>query len=293
MNQPITKPPTTPPIDFDDTLKGIKVLLQGPTGTGKTHIIGTLVDTGLEVFYLGIDSGMESLIGYYRDKNKPIPANLHWRQMATADWSFQSMISAAENTLNMTYDALTRVNDNYKNQYNQFINLLRNLADFQDDRTGQRFGPVDKWGTDRVLVIDALTGINTCVMSMVVGTKPVVSPGEWQVGMQHVEKFLKKLVDTKMHFILLAHIEREMDEVNGGTKITVSTLGRKLGPKISPMFGDVILTVREGAKWTWSTANSQADLKTRNLPVQDGIIPDLGQIVRKWESRGGKRTPSP
>jgi len=150
---------------------------------------------------------------------------------------------------------------------------------------------VDTWGTDKVFVIDALVGINTCVMSMVVGTKPVVSPGEWQVGMQHVEKFIKKLVSMRCHFILISHIEREIDEVEGGTKITVGTLGRKLAPKLPPMFGDVILAQRQGAKWHWSTANAQADLKTRNLPYAEGIPPDFGAIIRKWESRGGKRLP--
>jgi hypothetical protein len=270
-------------------LKGVKILLEGPTGTGKTFSIGTLVDTGINVFYLGIDSGMEALIGYYTDRGKPIPPNLHWHQMNTADWDFQTLIGAAENVANMTFDSLAKVNDPRKSQYNQFIRLLRALTDFPDDRTGQKFGAVDKWGTDRVLVIDALTGINTCVMSIVVGTKPVVAPGEWQIGMDQVAKFLKKLVDMPCHFLLIAHVERELDEVMGGTKITVGTLGKRLAPKIPPMFGDVILCVRDGAKWTWSTANSQADLKTRNLPVSDGIAPDLGQIIRKWESRGGRR----
>jgi AAA domain len=249
------------------------------------------VDTGLEVFYLSIDSGRESLIGYYTDRSKPVPANLHWHDMATADWSWQSMIAAAENTTNLTYESLAKITDPYKSQYNQFINLLKTLTDFPaDDLGGRKFGAVDKWGADKVLVIDSLTGINTCVMSAVIGTKPVAAPGEWQVGMQHIEKFLKKLVEMRCHLVLLAHIEREMDETMGGTKITVSTLGKKLAPKISPMFGDVILAKREGTKWHWSTADSQSDLKTRNLPVAEGIKPDFGQIISKWESRGGRRT---
>lgn len=277
--------------DDASILKGVKVLLEGPTGTGKTHSLGTLVDTGLEVFYLGIDSGRESLMGYYSDKGKPVPANLHWHDMETADWSFKSMISAAENTTNMTFDSLTRVIDPYKNQYNQFIKLLTFFTDFIDDNTSKKYGPVDSWGTDKVLVVDALVGINTCVMSAVVGTKPVVSPGEWQVGMQHVEKLIKKFVSMRCHFVLISHVEREIDEVEGGTKITVGTLGKKLAPKLPPMFGDVILAQRQGAKWHWSTANAQADLKSRNLPVAEGIVPNFGQIISKWESRGGRRTP--
>lgn len=268
----------------------MKVLLEGPTGTGKTHAIGTLVDSGLEVFYLSIDSGRESLIGYYTDRQKPVPANLHWHDMETADWSFETMIAAATNTTNLTYDALSRVNDPYKSQYNQYVKLLTALHDFPDDRTGKRFGDASTWGTDRVLVVDALTGVNTCVMAMVVGTKPVVSPGEWGVGMQHVEKLIKKFVSMRCHFVLLAHVEREIDEIAGGQKITVGTLGKKLAPKLPPMFGDVILAQRQGLKWVWSTADSQSDLKGRNLPVAEGLKPDFGQIIAKWESRGGRRT---
>lgn len=289
MNTVTLVPP--PPPKEDSVLKGVKILLEGPTGTGKTHSLGTLVDTGLEVFYLGIDSGRESLMGYYKDRGKPIPANLHWHDMETADWSFQSMIAAATNTTNMTYASLANVIDPYKSQYNQFIQLLTKLTDFPDDSTGRKFGPVDSWGLDKVFVIDALVGVNTCVMSAVVGTKPVVSPGEWGVGMQHVEKFIKKLVSMRCHFVLISHVEREIDEVEGGTKITVGTLGKKLAPKLPPMFGDVILAQRAGAKWHWSTANTQADLKTRNLPVAEGIPPDFSQIIKKWESRGGRRTP--
>jgi hypothetical protein len=289
MNTIVT--PLQPAPQDTSILKGVKVLLEGPTGTGKTFDIGTLVDTGLETFYLGIDSGRESLVGYYTDRGLPIPPNLHWHDMATADWTWESMIRAAEQTTNLTYESLTKVIDPYKSQYNQFVNLLKTLTDMPDDRAaGKKYGPVDKWGTDRVLVIDSLSGINTCVMSAVIGTKPVAAPGEWQVGMQHVEKFLKKLVDMRCHFVLLAHVERELDEVMGGTKITVGTLGKRLAPKIPPLFGDVILAQREGTKWHWSTANTQSDLKTRNLPVADGIPPDFGAIIRKWESRGGRRT---
>ncbi|MFM9673602.1 hypothetical protein, partial [Streptomyces galilaeus] len=92
-------------------------------------------------------------------------------------------------------------------------------------------------------------------------------------------------------FVLLSHVERETDPVVGGTKITVSTLGRALAPVIPSKFSDVILASRDGAKWAWNTANSLADLKTRNLPVQDGLPPSFGPIIEKWKSRGGRISP--
>ena len=76
----------------------------------------------------------------------------------------------------------------------------------------------------------------------------------------------------------------------GGVKITVSTLGRALAPKIPPMFSDVILSYREGTKFFWSTANAQADLKARNLPLAEGQTQDFKVILDKWISRGGKLT---
>lgn len=287
----ISSPPS-PSSAEPSLLPGVKVLLEGPTGTGKTYSIGTLVDTGIETFYLGIDSGMEALLGFFTDSGRAIPPNLRWHQMSTSDPPFEAMIQSAEQTNRNTFESLTKVQDPRKADYNHFVTLLRALVNFHDDRTGADFGPIDSWGPNRVLVIDALTGINTCARALVVGAKPVIAPGEWQVAMDHIEKLLKKLIDTRCHFVLLAHVEREMDEVLGGTKITVGTLGKRLAPKIPPMFSDVILAERQGASWTWTTANNLADLKTRNLPVANGLQPTFRAILDRWESRGGRRSPT-
>jgi hypothetical protein len=96
------------------------------------------------------------------------------------------------------------------------------------------------------------------------------------------------LCDYSLHFVLISHIERETDLVQGGSKITVSTLGVKLAPKIPLLFSDVILAKRNGAVWTWSTADPSADLKTRNLPVAENLLPSFAPIVAKWQSRGGR-----
>lgn len=274
-------------------LPGVNVLLEGPTGTGKTYSIGTLVDTGIEVFYLSLESGMETLLGYWTDRKLPVPPNLHWHQLKVSDYSIAAMLPDARRINETTFESLTRLIDPNKSKHNQFITLLEVLNNFKDQRTGQFFGSVDSWGPDRVLVIDALTGINNCVMSLVVGAKPVKAPGEWQIGMDQLERLIKQLCDgCKCHFVLLAHVEREIDEVFGGQKITVGTLGKRLAPKLPPMFSDVILAVREGNKFSWSTANNLADLKARNVPIADGIQSNFKQIIEKWESRGGRRTPT-
>ena len=75
---------TTP----SQSLPGFNVMLMGPAGSGKTHAIGTLVDAGLEVFYLALEPGLESLLGYWTDRGKPIPDNLHWHTLKAPDTSF-------------------------------------------------------------------------------------------------------------------------------------------------------------------------------------------------------------
>lgn len=269
-------------------LPGVNVLVEGPTGTGKTTSLKTLADSGLEVFALFTESGVESLAGAYTDNGKEIPPNVHWHVLPRPPASFETMAQAAQTINQLDLAALSKIQDPNRGKHNQFISLLRALSDFPCDRTGAKFGPVDGWGTGRVLAIDSLTGINPIALSLVCGGKPVRSMSDWGIAMDQIEKLIRQLCDgCRCHFVLTAHVERETDQVFGGVKITVSTLGKALAPKIPPMFSDVILSYREGTKFLWSTANGQADLKARNLPIADGLPQDFTQIINRWRSRGG------
>lgn len=273
----------------DQALAGFNVALMGPAGTGKTHAIGTLVDAGVEVFYLALEPGLESLIGYYKDKGKPVPANLHWHTLAAPKASFTEMMENATKINTMSLESLAKMSDPKRSSHNQFIGLLGVLNDFPCDRTKQKFGSVSEWTTKRCLVIDGLAGLGRAAMALVVGGKPVKSQSDWGIAQDQIEKLLRMLCDNcETNFVLIAHIEREKDEVLGGVKIMVSTLGAKLAPKIPAMFSDVVLAVRQGDKYHWDTGNTQADLKTRNLPIKSDLPPDFRQIVNKWLSRGGK-----
>ena len=268
------------------TLPGVNVLLMGPSGTGKTHAIGTAVDLGIEVFYLALESGMESLLGYWTDHGKPIPANLHWHKVAAPAASFDAMIANAKNINMLNLDSLAKMSDPNKSKHNQFISLLEAMNNFPDDRTGEKFGPVNTWDQSRLLVIDGATGLSQCAMSLVIGGKAVTNQSDWGIAQGQIEKFTRMVCDScPCHFVLIAHVERETDAVLGGVKLMVSTLGKALAPKFPSMFSDVILTERSGDKWTWNTASAMADVKTRNLPIKSDNQPDFKLIFDKWLSR--------
>jgi hypothetical protein len=269
-------------------LSGVNVLLEGPTGTGKTYALGTIADSGVELFLLFTESGLETFLGYWTDRGLEVPSRVHWHVLGRPKEAFAVMAATAKHINEVTQESLHKMQDTNRAKHNQFVGLLTALADFPDDRTGQRFGSVDSWGPDRCLALDSLTGINPIALSLVVGGKPVKSQADWGIAMDQVEKLVRQLTDgCKCHFVLTAHVERETDMVLGGSKITVSTLGVKLAPKIPPMFSDVILASRAVTKFEWSTANAQADLKARNLPIADHIDPTFAPIFAKWKSRGG------
>lgn len=278
--------------DSYSLLSGVNVLIEGPTGTGKTHSIGTLVDTGVEVFFLALESGIESLVGYYTDRGLAVPDNLHWHVLKLGTGSggaFAQQLDAAQRIGAQTQESLYKMQDFNRATNNPFLQVLQLLANFTDQRGGKSYGDVSTWGPNRAVVMDGLTGLGSFAMAMVIGTKPLRSQTDWGLAQGVVEKCLRSLCDQcKCHFVLIGHVERETDLVFGGVKITVQTLGKALPPLIPPMFSDVILAVREGTKWSWSTAHAMADLKTRNLTVADGIQPDFKLIINKWMSRGGK-----
>lgn len=268
-------------------LPGCNVLLMGPAGTGKTHSIGTVVDLGYDVHFFAFEAGSETLRGYYTDRGLPIPDNLHISTVKAATSSWSEMADNAKYVNTLPYETLKKMGDPNRSKYDQFEKFLRTFNDVTSD-DGRKWGSVDTWGTDKVVVIDGLTGLGNAAMKAVIGGKADRDQKDWGLAQNLLENFLRRMCDDcPCHFILLAHVERETDPVLGGTKIMVSTLGRALPPKLPSMFGDVILTVREGAKWTWDTASALADLKTRNLAWAANQPPTFKPIFDKWKARGG------
>lgn len=271
---------------LNPTYPGFNCVVMGPPGTGKTFALSTLADAGLETFVLFLEPGLESLIAAWTDRGRPIPPNIHWHYLEARQRSFAEMEAMAGRVGRLDLKALANYRDVRRGDYNRFEALYACLNNFTDQRTGQSFGPVDKWDNSRVLVIDGATGIGDAAMEMMTGDKPVRDKSDYGIAQNNMMTLIHKLTSgCRCHFVLLAHVERQIDEVMGGVKLMPSTPGKAIQGIITQPFSDVILSRREGATFWWDTADSSADLKTRNLPIQSKLPADFGAIYQRWKAR--------
>jgi hypothetical protein len=257
---------------------GSKTLLIGASGAGKTTAIGSLAKTGLETFCIFTDPNYH-VLGQLSCKD-----GMHKAYLPPADMTFDALYDAADKVSKLTVEALCAQKSADKGNYTQFLKLITLCRNYKCDVCAKEFGAIDSWGTDRAFVLDGLSGLSIMSRDLTVGSKPAMHPGEWGIAQNNVEKFVQKCATgLKAHFVLIAHLEKEIDEVAGTSKLMASTLGRKLAPKLPWMFSDVILATREGAKFGWSTDMSGVDVKPTNLPRGSNLEPSFVPLIKRWK----------
>ena len=262
------------------------MLLLGDTGDGKTSAIVTLIEAGITPFILFTEPGM-STIGA-RLAELGLEDKVHWHYISQGGAGWGEMEKMAKNVNTMPFEAITKMQDPNKRKYTQWFDVLQNCANFRCDRTGETFGDVTEWGTDRALCIDSLSGLNQLAMNNTKGSRPTTSMPEWMMAQDTLERFVNKLcTDLKCHMVMTAHLEREQDEVTGGVTLMASTLGKKLAPKMPRNFDDVIRCKRTGTDFSWSTAEGNCSVKARNIPIAQGQKPSFVTLIKGWQTNGG------
>lgn len=272
-------PASTPPAY---TLPGPSILLEGPTGSGKTHCLTTLIECGIKPFILFTEPGMRTISQYECPQ-------LHYKYIPPARTSWENLLDNAKKINTLDLKSLSSLTDINKRKHTQFLEVINACNNFICDRCGEQFGDVMNWTTDRAFCLDSLSGLNIMAMEMVVGTKPVKSMSDWGIAMDNLERLINTLSSSTLcTFVLTSHLEREVDEVLGGVKLMVSTLGKKVAPRLPRFFDDVIMCENKPEGWVWSTANPQADLKNRNLAKSPNLPPSFKPLIDKWLSEGGQ-----
>lgn len=265
---------------------GFKVMIVGDSGVGKTYSIRTLVDSGITPFIIFTENGMRSLGDVPKE-------SLHWHYLPPADLSWGDMKKIGQSVNTSTYEDLAANKAGLQKQkHTQLLKLFDLCDNFVCQRTGKEFGPISKWGTDRALILDSLSGLALMAKGLTVGAKPTLHQGEWNVAMNQIEGVVNKFcMQLYCHFVLIAHSEREMDPVAGSVKIYPSSLGAKLSPKLPRYFDEVVYADKIDGKFTWATAHRMAVTKNRNLPYAESLPPTFRGIVDGWKKAGGEISP--
>jgi len=263
---------------------GMNILLLGPPGTGKTTSLKTLLEVpNLNIGCIFTEPRYDILGARFLDDPR-----VHWKYIApsAAGWDVLKTLAQQVNTLSS--ESLQKLSPVRPREHLQYLEVVNQCNAFEDQR-GENFGDTLDWGTDWALVIDGLTGLSKMARKLRVGAKVALTQPEWGASMQMIVEFLDTLTTTTTcHLIVLAHVERESDELTGGTKLMVSTLGRKIAPTLPTNFGDVILSTKETDKFYWDTADSRADLKAGFTPIQSKLPPSFRPLFDKWQAAGGK-----
>lgn len=277
--------PPLPPHTID--LRPPSTLLMGPGGTGKTTSICTLLACGLAVRMLATEPTAPNRVIQECIKRNIDYSRFHWCLISPTVPKWGSLIEAAKLTNTFSLAQLADLKGGIaKQDGQQWIKMLENIANFRSDRNGQEMGDATEWDPDTAFVIDGLTGLSDMARLLTVGLKPNPAPGEWGVMQQHVLNLIKKLcADCNCFFVLIAHVEREANEITGMPTITASTLGAKLAPKLPPQFTTVIYAKRDKDKFLWDTAAQGADTKQGDLPFQENLPPDFRPIVEGFRTR--------
>lgn len=272
-------------------MKPPSVLIMGRPGSGKSWAITTAIEAGLDTFVIVTEpNGMDSVLDAMEQKKLPIE-KLHWHYIQPVAAGWEGLLASAKRVNISSYEDISNLKQGIeKSQCTQFIELLNTCQNFIDDRTGEAFGNVSLWDASRCLVLDSLSGLNEMAWTLTVGLKPAAHMGEWGVAMDIEKKFLYELTSNlSCFFVLTAHVDREMNEVDGSVEKTIGALGKKNADKIARFFSEIVMAWRDkDGRFYWSTADMTAALKNRGLKFDAKIDPSLVAIFNIHQRRLAK-----
>lgn len=273
-------------------------ILAGASGSGKTAAIATQLMYGMEVFVIVTEpDGVASLLDACERLKAPVD-KLHWAQCFPHASGWMDLEEMLIKVNSLDQEGLAKQRDMGKSTFKDAaMSMLRAFKNFHCDRTGKDYGDVSKFDDKCYLNVDTLTGWCEIGWGCVVGYKPTANQGEWGIA-QNVVLSMMRTVNSgrRCFFNLNAHIEKEMDEMLGVKKITLSAIGAKMAPKIPKDFSEIIKTERimltdTKAEFRWSTLDIGMDLKNRALPINAKMKADFGPIIEAYRRRVKFATP--
>ena len=273
---------------------GIKALILGDSGSGKTYLMASLIEAGLEVFHLGLEPARATIAKAIKDKLKTSPnldfTKYHYLDLPALQVSFKSMNDTATKLNTLSFKAICDLEGLNRDQTRTFTKLLDILSNYKEGDVS--FGSVDKWDNNRAIVVDSLSALNIMAKTLIAGQNPALSPSQWNMAQDTVRTLLNKLCfDCNCHVFVLGHLEPEKDEVSGMVKNMPSTLGKKLGPELGRYFDEVVVTKKTETGFVISSKESNTVTKNRYFPTSNSLPPSLVPLIREWREVNHLKAP--
>jgi hypothetical protein len=294
MTEPTTNLPAWLLEEEASITPGIKALILGDSGSGKTYLMASLIEAGLEVFHIGLEPARPTIAKAIKDKLKLNPkldfSKYHYFDQPALEVSFASMNDTANKLNTLSFKAICDLEGLNRNQTRTFLKLLDQLGNYKEGDGS--LGPVDKWDNTRVIVLDSLSALNIMAKSLIAGQNPALSPSQWNMAQDSVRMLLNKLCfDCNCHVFVLGHLEPEKDEVSGMIKNMPSTLGKKLGPELGRYFDEVIVMKKLEDGFFISTKESNTVTKNRYFPVSNKLPATLVPLINEWREVNHLKAP--
>lgn len=264
-------------------LSSPSILLLGDSGTGKSHSILTLLENNIETFYCALEpNALDTPLLRITEQKLPIE-NFHWIKAPPRVSSMQNMskmLDAVNRAADMSSLTQSKGYDQ-KRKCESFAKLVRNMVDFEDERTGQKFQDVESWGPNRAIIFDSNSGLCDIARQHVAGLKPQLTQPEYGVTQEIVYQLISALCSYDCIFVLTAHLERTQNEVSGDIETSLNAIGKKLTPRLPRLFSDIVLCQRDENRYTWTTVRNKYTVKHRFLPLGENLEPSFKPIVDK------------
>lgn len=244
-----------------------KLLLVGDSGSGKTATLATLANAGYNLRILDFDDGLAILPEFL---NKDAVDRVSFVTL-------KDPINKAE-------------------AFRKSANLIGNWRDGDED-----FGPVSKWTSKDVLVIDSLTLMGEAALrgALVFNNKKPTeqaSQPEWGTAARDVQNVIQYLTGSEVpcNVVVTTHMQY-MEGETGVSKAYPTSVGSKLSTKLGRYFNCVCRidtrTTSKGTERTLRTVSDhRMDLKvTAPSLLEPNVTLDLAKLFEAIQKNARKK----
>ena len=244
-----------------------KLLLVGDSGSGKTATLATLANAGYNLRILDFDDGLAILPEFLQDD-------------AVDRVSFVTL-----------KDPIGKAD-----AFRKSANLIANWKDGDED-----FGPVNKWTSKDVLVIDSLTLMGEAALRGALSfnnKKPTdqATQPEWGTAARDVQNIVQYITGSEVpcNVVVTTHMQY-MEGDTGVSKAYPTSVGSKLSTKLGRYFNCVCrIDTRTSSKGTERTlrtvSDHRMDLKVTAPSLLEANVPlDLAKLFEAIQTSARKK----